>query len=170
MGQRKADPDGPPPRKLSVCDGCGGSGLNNGSVDSPSLMSLPIELRELWQRQLEIRPEIYRSMDAVLAFRWRDRLDCNESLGEFMVACDEMWRLAMSEYAASQQMPTEERGRLIRQLLFRLLALGADIAWFLAIQGYPRRNSVGRLLREFAESDESDEDDNDPNDSDWRGG
>lgn len=134
------------------------------------MLSLPIEYRDLWQRQLEMRPEIHRSMDAVLAFRWRDRLECNESLGEFMVACDEVWRDCMAEYAASQEMPRDERGRVIRSLLFRILCLGADFTWFLALQGYPKRGSVGRLLREFSESGEDDgHDDNEPNDTDWRG-
>lgn len=168
------NPDGPPPKKRSTCMSCGGTGLDNGDVDAPSHLDLPIETRELWDKQLQNRPEIYRSMDATLAYRWKERLECMETLGEFISATDHVWDVIRADYITANEMPVGDRGRILRGVLFRLLTIGADVAWFLSIQGYPKRGSVGRLIREFASTDyqsdnESDDDEDGPiTGNDWK--
>ncbi len=149
-----------------ICLECGGTGVESAPASGPEYGHLRGELQPLWDKQMRNRPEIHRAIDALLAYSVSERLESLPSLGEFveylLAGCLE----DSGDIESAAQMPTKERGRVYREVLLGLLERAAEIVWFLANQGYPKRNSVRRMIQIYKKNQEVSDEDPDP-DSGW---
>ncbi len=140
---------------------CGGTGMDNGSIEGPDYRNLPADLRPDWDRQMRNRPEIHRAIDLLLDYRFEERLGIHPSLGELVKYRLERAMEDVADVEAAAQMPKAERGRIFRDILLGIFKQTADEVWFHAQQGYPTTGSITRLKARYEANREGDVDDED---------
>lgn len=147
--------DGRPPRDIEICTSCGGTGCDNGAVDEPGLSKLDPEDRGVWREQLRNRPEIYLSIDTLLAAR-RDLklLEDQPPVGQFIGEVSEDASTLFMQVETIRQLPDDEQGKYREDLFFALSIMASDIVWFMAAHGYPKRDAMSRFLKSLPEDED----------------
>ena len=150
-----------------ACETCGGSGVEPTEEIIFPTDDLAEDMKVGWLRQMRNRPAIHKAIDSYLSFDRNERIDNPTTLLEILVETQSYIDSLVGGCQMVRQLPKDERGRHYKQIQMDLFTVAAELIWFHAANGYPKRSSVGRLLKELKNEKANPADDAGP---DWDGG